>query len=113
MKRRFFSGHSPKAPAHYYKGLWIKNIRNLHFKDSITGNILEFSLWEKNRKYGIVAEAHGHIDQKALEETLKWKIREMAKIREIEIGKINYQTETLKVPANNYGCVIATLIYIL
>ena len=69
--------------------------------------------WEKDRKYGIVAEAHGYMDQKALEETLKWKIREMAKIREIELDKINYQTETLKVPANNYGCVIATLIYIL
>jgi len=68
--------------------------------------------WEKDRKYGIVAEAHGYMDQKALEEPLKWKIREMAKIREIKIDKINYRMETLKVPAKNYGCVIAALIYI-
>lgn len=69
--------------------------------------------WEKDKRYGIVAEAHGCMDQKDLGKTLEWKIREMAKIREIEIEKINYLTETLKVPANNYGCVIAALIYIL
>jgi len=68
--------------------------------------------WEKDKKYGIVAEAHGHMDQKALEKTLEWKIREMAKIREIEIDKINYRMETLEVSTSNYGCVIAALIYI-
>jgi len=68
--------------------------------------------WEKDKKYGIVAEAYGYLDKKALERTLEWKIREMAKIREIEIDKINYRMETLKVPTDNYGCVIAALIYI-
>lgn len=68
--------------------------------------------WEKDKKYGIVAEAHGYMNKKALERTLEWKIREMAKIREIEIDKINYRMETLKVPTDNYGCVIAALIYI-
>ena len=68
--------------------------------------------WEKDKKYGLVAEAHGYMDQKALKETLNWKIREMAKIREIEIQNINHQTEFLKIPADNYGCVIAILVYL-
>ena len=68
--------------------------------------------WEKDKKYGIVAETHGHMDQKALEKNLEWKIREMAKIREIEFDKINYRVETLKVPKNSYGSVIAALIYV-
>jgi len=67
--------------------------------------------WEKNKKYGIVAEAHGNMSQKALKETLEWKINEMAKIREIEIDKINYRTETLKVPENSCGSVMAALVY--
>jgi arginine decarboxylase len=67
--------------------------------------------WEKNKKYGLVAEAHGHMDSKVLIETLEWKIKEMAKIREIEIGKINYRTEVLRVPIDNYGCVMASLVY--
>ncbi|MDH4221365.1 MAG: pyruvoyl-dependent arginine decarboxylase [Candidatus Bathyarchaeota archaeon] len=69
--------------------------------------------WENDRKFGLVAEAHGYMDLKALRETLEWKIKEMAKIREIEIDKISYRTEVLRVPMDNYGCVIATLVYTL
>jgi len=68
--------------------------------------------WEKDKKYGIVAETHGYLDQKNLEKTLEWRIREMAEIREIEIEKINYRLETLEVPTTNHGCVMAALIYI-
>jgi len=68
--------------------------------------------WEKNKKYGIVAETHGSMNPKMLKDTLEWKIREMAKIREIEIDKISYRTETLKVPENNYGSVIVALVYV-
>jgi len=67
--------------------------------------------WEKNMKYGIVAEAHGYMDSKALKETLEWKIKEMAKIRGIEIDKIFYRIEVLRVPMDNYGCVLAALVY--
>jgi len=67
--------------------------------------------WEKDKKYGIVAEAHGNMNLKALKDALEWKIKEMAKIREIEIGKIAYKTETLIVPENSYGSVIAALVY--
>jgi len=68
--------------------------------------------WEKDKKYGLVAEAHGYMDQKALKEILEWKIREMAKIRQIEINEINYRFENLRVPMDNYGCVLAALVYI-
>ncbi len=68
--------------------------------------------WEKNMKYGMVAEAHGFMDQKALKEILEWKTREMAKIRGFEITEIKYRMEVLRVPMDNYGCVIAALVYI-
>jgi len=67
--------------------------------------------WEKNKNYGLVAEAHGHMDRRALKEILEWKIREMAKIRGIEIDTISYRMEILRVPMDNYGCVIAVLVY--
>ena len=68
--------------------------------------------WEKDKKYGIAAEAHGYMDKDALKEISEWKIREMAKIREIEIDKIHLRMETLRVPMDNYGCVIAALVYL-
>ena len=67
--------------------------------------------WEKKKEYGIVAEAHGHMDRKALKETLAWKIKEMAKIRGIKIGAIKFRIEALRVPIDNHGCVISTLVY--
>lgn len=67
--------------------------------------------WEKEGQYGIVAEAHGHTDSKALKEILEWKIMEMSRIRGIEIGEIKYRMEILRVPMDNYGCVIAALVY--
>jgi len=67
--------------------------------------------WEKTGKCGIVAETHGYMDEEALLEIAEWKIREMAKIREIEINEIYYKCETMKVPMDNYGCVIAALVF--
>lgn len=67
--------------------------------------------WEKDGKYGIVAEAHGHMDRKALEETLQSRTKEMAEIRGIEIGAIKFRIEVLRVPNDSYGCVLATLVY--
>jgi arginine decarboxylase len=67
--------------------------------------------WAKSRKYGLVAEAHGYMDKKALEETLEWKIKEMAKIRGIQIGPTQMRMEVLRVPMDNYGCVISALVY--
>jgi len=67
--------------------------------------------WEKNGKNGIVAETHGFMDDEALLEIAEWKIEEMAKVRAMEIGKINYVHETMRVPMDNYGCVIAALVF--
>ena len=67
--------------------------------------------WEVHEEYGIVAEAHGYMDNQALNMTLKRKIEEMAEIRGIKISDINYRTESLRVPMNNYGCVIAMLVF--
>ncbi len=68
--------------------------------------------WESEGKYGLVAEAHGYMDAGALKETLQWKIKEMAKIRGIQIDKINYRMKVLRVPMDNYGCVISALVYV-
>jgi len=67
--------------------------------------------WAKSKKYGLVAEAHGFMGKKALEETLEWKIKEMAKIRGIQIGSIQKRMENLRVPMDNYGCVLSALVY--
>ena len=67
--------------------------------------------WEKNGKIGLVAEAHGYMDARAIRETLKWKMKEMAEIRGIEIGEIKYRIEVLRVPMDHYGCVLAALIF--
>jgi arginine decarboxylase len=67
--------------------------------------------WAKSKKYGLVAEAHGYMDKKAVEETLQWKVKEMAKIRGIKTGLIQTQIEILRVPMDNYGCVISALVY--
>jgi len=67
--------------------------------------------WARSKRYGLVAEAHGFMDKKAIEETLEWKTKEMAKIRGIQIGPIQKSVEVLRVPMDNYGCVISALVY--
>jgi arginine decarboxylase len=67
--------------------------------------------WEKNGKCGIVAETHGYMDEDALLEIAEWKIKEMAQIREIELNEIHYRYETMRVPMDNYGCVLAALVF--
>jgi len=74
------------------------------------GSAISWS-WEENGKGGVVAETHGFMDEAALLEIAEWKIKEMAKIREITINKVNHVYQTLKVPMDNYGCVIAALIF--
>ena len=67
--------------------------------------------WAKSGYCGIVAETHGYMDRDAMLEIAEWKMGEMAKIREIELGEIHYIYETLRVPMDNYGCVIAALVF--
>jgi len=49
---------------------------------------------------------------KALKEILEWKIEELAKIREIELGRSEYRMENMVVPMDHYGCVLAVLVYL-
>ena len=69
--------------------------------------------FSSDMSYGIVAEAHGYMDEEALKEILEWKIQEMATIRHIALSEITYRTEVLRVPMDNYGCVVSALVYLL
>ena len=68
--------------------------------------------WEKEGQFGIVAETHGYMDKQALLEIAQWKIEEMAKIRNIEIKELKYVYETMQVPMDQYGCVLAALVFV-
>jgi arginine decarboxylase len=68
--------------------------------------------FDKKEKYGIVAETHGYMEKEALLELAEWKIKEMAKIREIKNEKINNKIQTLRIPMDNYGCVIVALVFL-
>ena len=83
--------------------------------DGIEGQNISAAIawsWEKGGNSGIVAETHGYMDEEALLELVTWRIKEMARIREIEIGKINYKYETVKVSWDSNGCVIAALVFV-
>ncbi|HIH44147.1 MAG TPA: pyruvoyl-dependent arginine decarboxylase [Candidatus Methanoperedenaceae archaeon] len=62
---------------------------------------------------GYVAEGHMHGTQKNLKEFLKWKMDEMAKLRGIELEKINYKTQELSIPMDHYGVCLAALVFML
>ena len=68
--------------------------------------------WKKDGEYGLVAEAHGYMDRKALLEILEWKINEMAQNRGIELTKIKHKIDVLWIPMDHYGSVISALVYI-
>ncbi|MCW4019805.1 MAG: pyruvoyl-dependent arginine decarboxylase [Candidatus Bathyarchaeota archaeon] len=67
---------------------------------------------EKNNGYGVVAETYGKMDEATARKKLDKKIAEMAKIRGIELGEKRYRIETLDVPKNSHGCVVAALVYL-
>ena len=68
--------------------------------------------WEKQRRFGIVAESHGHFDDGSLKEILARKIHEMAEIRDIEIDNPKAKIEAMCVPRGSFGCVFAALVFI-
>ena len=67
--------------------------------------------WEKQRRFGIVAESHGHFDGKSLEKILARKIDEMAEIRDIRIDSPKSKVEAMCVPRASFGCVFAALVF--
>lgn len=63
------------------------------------------------QRYGMVAEAHGYKDKEAIDKELKWKLQEMAKIRELNIDSIQTRSEFLEVPKGKYGSAVVALVY--
>ena len=69
--------------------------------------------WTPNSKgYGLVAEHHGHMDSNRTKEILEWKMKEMSKIRNLNVSDIRFRVETLRVPMDNYGCTISAFVYL-
>ncbi|MCX8174119.1 MAG: pyruvoyl-dependent arginine decarboxylase [Thermoplasmata archaeon] len=61
---------------------------------------------------GYVAEGHMHGTQKSLKEVLRWKMEEMAKLRGVELEKINFKAEELAIPMDHYGVCLAACVFI-
>jgi len=66
----------------------------------------------KGERYGIVAEGHGYKDREAIDRELRWKLQEMAKIRELKIEKMELKSEFTEVPKGKYGSVVVALVYV-
>jgi len=67
--------------------------------------------WEKNGLYGVVAEASGNMDRKALKETLKRRLESMSKSLGIELVQKRLRIEVMKVPVGYYGSVVVTMVF--
>ncbi len=67
--------------------------------------------YRKDGKGGYVAEGHIHGSAESLKELLKWKMDEMSRIRNVEFEEINFAIEDLKIPMDNYGCCVASLVF--
>jgi len=61
---------------------------------------------------GYVVEGHGHMNKKAMREILEWKLREMVKLRGVEIRSIEYNIEELSIPMDHYGVCLAALVFL-
>ena len=67
--------------------------------------------WEKDRRFGLVVEAHDNMDSGKLKRILDDRLMEMAEVRGVELVDIKYRVESLKVPKGYYGSVIAALVF--
>lgn len=67
--------------------------------------------YRKDGKGGYVAEGHIHGSAESLREILKWKMDEMSRIRGVEFEEVQFVTEELSIPMDNYGCCIASLVF--
>ena len=60
---------------------------------------------------GYVAEGHIHGSKSSLEETLRFKMEDIAECRNVELNEINYVTEELSIPRDHYGACLAALVF--
>ena len=63
-------------------------------------------------RFGIVAEDSGHKTDKELDDDIKKKLWEMAEARNMKIIEHKIITKCLNVPKNQFGSVIAALIFL-
>ncbi len=63
-------------------------------------------------QFGIIAEEHSFNGEKYIQESLKEKLNEMAKIRNLELSEVNTAVEWMKVPKKKFGSVIVAIIYV-
>jgi len=71
-----------------------------------------WGITQDGKKYGIVAEAHGYKDKDAIERELKWKLQEMAKVRQMQLLSVETRLECLEVPKGKYGSAVVALVYV-
>ncbi|MFQ5837944.1 MAG: pyruvoyl-dependent arginine decarboxylase [Thermoplasmata archaeon] len=69
--------------------------------------------FREDGKAGYVAEAHAYGTRKALQEILEWKLEEMARLRGLRFGAIEYKIEDLSIPMDHYGACIAALVFLM
>ena len=68
---------------------------------------------EGGRRYGLVAEEHGNMDEERIRQGLLKKIREMIKLRRMRIEQgPEMEAKSGKIPKDMYGCAVAALVFI-
>lgn len=63
--------------------------------------------------YGYVAEAHAYGTREALQEILEWKMEEMARLRNLKLGTLQYKIVGQSIPMDHYGACIAALVFLI
>lgn len=67
--------------------------------------------YRKDGKGGYVAEGHLRGSKAVLRDDLEAKMNEMSKTRKVEFGEITYVMCDMDVPADSYGCCVASLVF--
>lgn len=67
--------------------------------------------YREDGKGGYVAESHLHGDADSVRRDLEAKIAEMARTRGIRLGDPVFEIASVDVPAGEYGCALASLVF--
>ena len=68
---------------------------------------------EIGRRYGLVAEEYGNMDEESIKHGLIEKIREMIELRGMRVEQgPKIEVKSAKIPKNMYGCAIAAVVFV-
>jgi len=67
--------------------------------------------YRKDGHGGYVAEGHLHGSAEALHKELAAKMKEMARIRGIELEEVSFRVESIQIPEGSYGCAVSSLVF--